>query len=95
MRSERHLFLRSLCEILGECFETKNFSEGVKLPKKNTEVLKQSPMNAYSNQKNPLSTLIFIFYNYTWLPFFRFTLLFVTSTSMPFMSLFNFHNIEY
>ena len=31
-------FLRSLCEIGGDCFGPRYFSEGVELPKKNTEV---------------------------------------------------------
>ena len=31
-------FLRSLCEIGGDCFGPRNFSEGAQLLKKNTEV---------------------------------------------------------
>ena len=31
-------FLRSLCEIRGDCFGPRYFSEGAQLPKKNTEV---------------------------------------------------------
>ena len=31
-------FLRSLCEIGGDCFGPRYFSEGAQLPKKNTEV---------------------------------------------------------
>ena len=30
-------FLRSLCEVGGDCFEPRYFSEGAMLPKKNTE----------------------------------------------------------
>ena len=50
-------FLRLLCEIGGDCFEPRYFSEGAQLPKKNTDP-KQSPTNSHNDRNKDGAKLL-------------------------------------
>ena len=51
-------FLRSLCEIGGDCFGPRYFSEGAQLPKKNTNGPKQSLTNSHNDRNKDGAKLL-------------------------------------